>query len=60
MSDLEFIPEGSGMRIRIPNSKVELALDMALDSVSHLQPDTRAVVETEESDLTASFVVTTR
>ena len=60
VDDLEFIPEGSGMRIRIPNSKVELALDKALDSVSDLQPDTSAVGEREESDLAASFVITTR
>ena len=56
VDDLEFIPEGSGMRIRIPKHKVELALDKA----SNLQPDTRAEVGAEESDLTASFVVTTR
>ena len=52
LDDLEFIPEGSGMRIRIPKYKVELALDKTTDH----QPDTRV----EESDLTASFVVTTR
>ena len=61
LADLEFIPEGSGMRIRIPKHKVDLALDQALDqATSHLQPDTRAEAEDEESDLTASFVVTTR
>ena len=48
------------MRIRIPNSKVELALDKALDSVSDLQPDIGAVGEREENDLAASFVITTR
>ena len=56
VDDLEFIPEGSGMRIRIPKYKVELALDKALDKTTDLQRDTRV----EESDLTASFVVTTR
>ena len=56
LDDLEFIPEGSGMRIRIPKYKVELALDNALDKTTDHQPDTRV----EESDLTASFVVTTR
>ena len=58
LDDLEFIPEGSGMRIRIPKYKVELALDKALDKAldNDLHPDTRV----EESDLTASFVVTTR
>ena len=56
MADLEFLPEGSGMRIRIPQDKVSLALDKAAD----LLPDTGALGGAEESDLTASFVVTTR
>ena len=48
------------MRIRIPQHKVEVALDQALDQAADLLPHTGAEGGAEESDLTASFVVTTR
>ena len=60
MEDLEFIPEGSGMRMRIPQYKVEVALEKAAELLPHTRAEGGAEEEEEESDLTASFVVTTR
>ena len=62
MDDLEFIPEGSGMRMRIPQYKVEVALEKAAELLPHTRAlgGTEEEEEEEESDLTASFVVTTR
>ena len=54
LDDLEFIPEGSGMRIRIPKQKVDLALEKANDLVPQIE------TEDEKSDMSASFVITTR
>ena len=54
LDDLEFVPEGTGVRIRIPREKVDLALKTAAD----LNPDTST--ENEESDLSPMFVITTR
>ena len=54
LEDLEFVPEGTGVRIRIPREKVELALKTAADLV----PDTST--EEEENVLSPKFVVTTR
>ena len=47
------------MRMRIPQHKVEVALEKAAELLPHTRAE-GGTEEEEESDLTASFVVTTR